>query len=84
MRDFYANLSTGKWPVMTSPVCGATCHTHAIIIASQRIHTKDYLDTCVHETLHASNPEWDERTVARTANDVVEVLWKLGYRINKP
>ena len=83
MRDFHANLSTGKWPVLTSPVDGATCHTHAIVIVPKRVSSREYMDTVCHETLHASNPEWTEECVARTAKDLAEVLWKIGYRIVK-
>ena len=84
MRDFYANLSTGKWPVSLRNVVGVTCHEKAIVILPQRPRSREYLDTCVHETLHASNAIIPEEEVARMARDIAEVLWKVGYRIKKP
>jgi hypothetical protein len=83
MRDFYANLSTGKWPVVVTDVDGATCHTKAIVILPKAPSTRDYMDTCVHETLHACNPIIPEVEVCRMAKDIAEVLWKVGYRLPK-
>lgn len=81
MRDFYANLSTGKWPVVVTPIEGATCHTKAIVILPNKVESKNYMDCVCHECLHASNPDWSEDTVSRTAGDLAEVLWKMGYRL---
>jgi hypothetical protein len=81
VRDFYANLSTGKWPVVVTPIEGATCHSRAIVILPNNVASKDYLDCACHESLHASNPDWDEATVSRTAGDLAEVLWKIGFRL---
>lgn len=83
MDDFYAMLSTGKWPFMASKVQGATCHTHAIVVVPANVHTRDYMDTTVHETLHASNPSMSEEEVSRIAGDITEVMWKRGYRLPK-
>ena len=79
--DFYAMLSTGKWPVLTSDIDGATCHTHALVLLPKAVHTKEYLDTACHETLHASRPDLSEAAVTTMAGDIATVLWHLGYRL---
>lgn len=43
-------------------------------------NSKDDLDTIIHELLHASLPEFGEWGVERITNEIVEVLWNLGWR----
>lgn len=38
------------------------------------------LETIIHEALHAENWAKTERVIARTANEIARLLWRLGYR----
>jgi hypothetical protein len=83
--DFIADLSTGEWTVIVQDdTKGFTVPNQAIVIRQKDHASRDYMDTCVHETCHASLPDASERDVARLANDITEVLWKRGYRLPKP
>jgi hypothetical protein len=80
-HDFEAELSTGKWLVIVEQQRGLTIETQAIVIPPVDVHSKDYLDTCCHEALHASWPQLGEERVRAIAGDLAEVLWKRGYRL---
>ena len=41
---------------------------------------KDELEILIHEMLHACDFHKDEPWVKTTANDISNVLWRLGYR----
>lgn len=41
---------------------------------------KQFLDTAVHEMMHASFPEMSEEDVTRSSQDIARLLWRLGYR----
>jgi hypothetical protein len=45
-----------------------------------RQSSKEYLNTLVHELLHAACPEMTEEGVIRVANLVARHLWKQKYR----
>lgn len=38
------------------------------------------LETIIHELYHVLRPNDSEDTVTRAARDVMNVLWKMGYR----
>ena len=40
----------------------------------------DFLETLVHETLHAAFPEKNEEWIEDTAEDLKNILWAFGYR----
>jgi len=77
-------LSTGWWDIHTTPFAGLTCYRNTIVIDSgEPISTKEYMDTLVHETIHASRPDLSEAAVVKLAGDVTTMLWAAGYRLNK-
>lgn len=80
-NDFWANLSTGEWAVIISDNMGVTLQNKSIVIPPVKVLSRDYQDTCIHEAVHASMPNLCETDVARLANDITEVLWKRGYRL---
>jgi hypothetical protein len=41
---------------------------------------RQLLNTIIHETAHAVNWRWSEKTVREIAKAVTSVLWKTGYR----
>ena len=43
-------------------------------------HARLMLSTLLHECLHASNWNKSEKVVDRTAVDIGNLLWRLGYR----
>ena len=47
------------------------------------VHTYKYLDTIIHESLHACFPDATEEDVTTSASDIARLLWQLGYRIKK-
>jgi hypothetical protein len=75
------NLSTGVWEIYTKPFNGLTCYKQTMVIdASEKKGTKDYLDSLVHEAIHASRKDFTEAEVIRLAKDITTVLWSLGIR----
>lgn len=79
--DFVAKLSTGEWVVVVAECSGVTVNQKAIVVPLKNASGKEYLDTVVHETVHAALPHATEAEVIRLAKDVTEVLWKRGYRL---
>lgn len=82
-HDFEANLSTGRWLVIVEEQQGLTLEQQGIVIKPVEMNGKNYMDTCVHEALHASQPDLTEAEVTVIAGDIVEILWKRGYRLPK-
>lgn len=41
---------------------------------------KTTLEILIHEILHAANWDLDEHAIQETAEDLANILWKLGYR----
>ena len=42
--------------------------------------TRDELETCIHEALHAENWAAKEATVHRVGAEIGDFLWRLGFR----
>ena len=51
-----------------------------VIEIDPRQTSKNYLDTLIHELLHVYNPEWSENKVAKTANEMTQIIWQKNYR----
>ena len=78
----YVSLSTGLWEVYSKPFKGLTVNGKIIILNDGcRRCTKDYMDTIVHETIHASRKDLTEKEVITLAEDITEVLWAMGCRL---
>lgn len=74
-------LSTGPWHLDTDYFVGMTCYEPTIFIDPERSKSQiDYLDTCIHEAIHASRNDLSEQAVVRLASDIATVLWALGFR----
>ena len=44
--------------------------------------TRRFLETVVHEALHASHFSCSEERITQTAYDVSRFLWRLGFRLD--
>ena len=82
-KDFWANLSTGKWAVIVEDDKGFAIDAKCIHIQRKRVHTKDYMGTCIHECGHAIFPDMTEAQIVQLEKDITEVLWKRGYRLQE-
>jgi len=61
--------------------CFGVCwHRSRRIEVATDVDEKEIMDTIVHEMLHASDRNQKEEWVARTAFDITNALWRLGYR----
>jgi hypothetical protein len=75
-------LSTGEWELHTTPFAGLTVYANTIIMdATEPVTSKEYMDTLVHELIHASRKDQTERQVVKLAHDITEGLWRVGYRL---
>lgn len=79
-RDFQIYLSTGLWKYTLEYFKGVTCWDAQQIVIAPCKHTRDRLDTIIHETLHASCPTLSEREVERISGDIAKVVWRCQYR----
>jgi hypothetical protein len=86
MRSFSLELSTGRWLVDYCNNDGnyGVCYRQPTIWIRPDKCSEEHLDTCIHETLHATFPAMTEAEVHRAAGDVANVLWELGWRMKKP
>lgn len=57
---------------------GQECHGFIEIDPRQSEH--EYLDTLIHECLHAHFPDLTEQQVVKIANSLTKILWKAKYR----
>jgi hypothetical protein len=82
--DFIANLSTGEWSVIIEDDTKGFTVQGPVIVISQKDHlSRDYCGTCIHEAIHASRPDMTEKEVATLERDILDVIWKRGYRLPK-
>lgn len=54
-----------------------------IMLIAVDLGTKDELETCIHESLHAENWAKAEKVVERVGREIADFLWRLGYRRTK-
>ena len=50
------------------------------IITSCKPYTKLWLETLIHESLHAEDWRQTEHTVGRVAKEISDLLWRIGWR----
>ena len=53
-----------------------------IFILAERQNNRQYLDTVLHEAIHACGMEYEPK-VAQMAKDISRFLWRVGYRLEK-
>ena len=51
-----------------------------LIEIDSRLTGKTHLNTLIHESLHAANPDWSETKVNTLAYFLAEILWAQNYR----
>ena len=51
-----------------------------IYINLDRTDTRQFLETLIHESLHACHYACSEERVTQTAYDIARLLWRMGYR----
>ena len=81
IRGKYFTLVFGRLPNGTDGLCDYATRT-ITIRKNQRGEAQ--LDTVIHELLHAAHWDLAEESVEETARDLARVLWRLGYRLEKP
>lgn len=54
--------------------------TNAGFVIDPRQPVEEYMDTCIHETLHILCPSWSEAAVKHASEIISALLWKGGYR----
>ena len=79
-RDTSVKLSGGEYTLMQCDILGMCVHDGTAMIWVSPHSGKEELNTWIHETTHAALPKASEAQVERIANDIAEVLWKVGYR----
>ncbi len=65
------------------PITGFTDIYHAktpTLMIAAKPGTRDELETCIHEALHAENWAAKEATVHRVGAEIGDFLWRLGFR----
>lgn len=75
-----AKLGRGRYRIVEEQIHGICDYMSRTISIDARERGRNYLDTLVHECLHASNPKLSEAVVTRMANEISRVLWHKGYR----
>lgn len=51
-----------------------------VIEIDERLRGKKAMEILIHELMHLTNPEDDEKTIIRKSVILTKVLWKEGYR----
>jgi hypothetical protein len=51
-----------------------------LIEIDPRQNSKEYLDTLIHECLHACFPDLSEQAVVDSANVITDAVWRQNYR----
>lgn len=51
-----------------------------LMVRTDGVSERQLFDTLIHEALHACGWSASEKKVKRTANDISNFLWRLGYR----
>lgn len=85
LTDFRIKLSTGWHWVIVDRLDGFSfdggSRREKLIVVNPDTAPSNFLDSTVHEVLHRALPNATEATVARVANDVSKVVWKMGWRL---
>ena len=63
------------------PYCEDDPSMHIIMEPS---NTRKFLETLIHESLHACHYSCSEERVTQTAYDISRLLWRAGFRLKKP
>lgn len=86
MRKVKTHTFNGKkYHIYIHPLKGVTTPPDGtreleIFIRTDKISKRMFLDTCIHEALHASKWSLSEKDVNRMATEIAKFLWRLGYR----
>ena len=54
--------------------------TDGVVEIEPRQKPRCYLDTVIHEVLHIVLPDASETRILKSAHQITDVLWRLGYR----
>lgn len=75
-------LGDAKWSVhIMRRHHGLTIYDNGIVLSSKRIHSLEFLDTVIHEALHALDSSLSEDDVSRMSRGIAILLWRIGYRL---
>lgn len=75
-----------RWVIHVYPsLCGLTVHaSRHIVLIGKQLHTKEFLDTIIHELIHAIRPDFSEQDVEQLSRRISHTLWRFGYRLPAP
>lgn len=76
----YWDLVRQKLPRTTEGSCDPPTIQGKQIRIGRTLRGQRELEVYIHEMLHACDFHKDEPWVTTTANDITQVLWRLGYR----
>jgi hypothetical protein len=76
----YWNLVRQKLPRTKDGFCDPPGNPGKQIRVGRTLRGQRELEVYIHEMLHACDFHKDEPWVETTANDITQVLWRLGYR----
>jgi len=71
------NITIGEF----DGLCDTFSKEREMIIMAD-LKTRNGLETCIHEALHACDWNKEEILVAQTGKDIARFLWRLGYRLS--
>lgn len=83
-KSFETEIAGDTWHVVPTgdlpDAMGVTVYDEKMIQVVALQEDLDFLDTVVHEALHAAFPWMREWMIFNTAGDIAKLLWKLGFR----
>lgn len=80
-QDFTVEVpGQGEFDVTVDRLAGIVVRRKTIVLESE-LEGVEALDTAIHEYLHALEPTWSEKRVARSASGMAKYLWKIGVRV---
>ena len=71
-----------RWAIDLEPAHGQCLDKYKIIQVDGRERKKRiFLESLIHEVIHAFLPDLPEETVDRIAKAIAALLWRIGYRL---
>lgn len=53
------------------------------ICPPDRLAELEFLNVCIHESLHACYPDLEESVIFNTSNNIAGFLYRIGFRLNE-
>lgn len=83
-KSFKTDILGTSWTIVPTgdlPDSTGVCVHDEKMIQIVAVQTdREFLDTAIHEALHAAFPWMQEWIIFNTATEIANLLWKLGFR----